>query len=389
MTARWLLVPACALLVACSTPFSPAVLVKDSAAFPGIADLPSVERPLEVVLVHGMCTHDEDWADRASKQLAKAVESNVALAPPKTKARAAAVAGRPAVQVVEREASIQGSSLKMTALIWSPLTALLKMQLDYDTTGSPTDCASDGTRKPTRAWLNGKLKDGLLNDCLADALAYQGASRTFVQGAMVKALTSVLERVPENAQLVLVSDSLGSKISFDAMSEMLQTASPGVRAAITRFGLIFMNANQLPILGLADQDVGALVAASASSAHQPSAGEAVTSRPLPKSLSDFLTQRSKIADKSTWLVDGRPKLTVVAFTDPNDLLSYRLLPAYRRTGKDEPAVGVTFADVLVSNEQTFFGLLERPDTAHRNYLVNNDVASAIACGLPKKSPRCH
>jgi hypothetical protein len=74
-------------------------------------------------------------------------------------------------------------------------------------------------------------------------------------------------------------------------------------------------------------------------------------------------------------------LTLVAFNDPNDLLSYRLLPS--RYATEDVAV----ADVLVSNDKTYIGFVERPDTAHTEYTANKDVATAIACGIPK-SKRC-
>jgi len=43
------------------------------------------------------------------------------------------------------------------------------------------------------------------------------------------------------------------------------------------------------------------------------------------------------------------------------------------------------ADILVSNQPTFFGLLENPLSAHNTYLDNKDVARFIACGSPESS----
>jgi hypothetical protein len=48
---------------------------------------------------------------------------------------------------------------------------------------------------------------------------------------------------------------------------------------------------------------------------------------------------------------------------------------------------VEVVNVLVSNAPTWFGLLERPDHAHMNYLLNPDVARMVACGQPR-SARC-
>jgi hypothetical protein len=71
----------------------------------------------------------------------------------------------------------------------------------------------------------------------------------------------------------------------------------------------------------------------------------------------------------------------VAFTDPNDLLSYTLPP------QQYAQLGVTVYNILVSNAPTYLGLLERPDTAHLEYLNNPDVGRLIACGQPA-SARC-
>jgi hypothetical protein len=60
-----------------------------------------------------------------------------------------------------------------------------------------------------------KLKDGLLNDCLADALVYQGESRQSIRRALVDTLSKVLAGMETAAPLVLISDSLGSKLVFE------------------------------------------------------------------------------------------------------------------------------------------------------------------------------
>ena len=78
-------------------------------------------------------------------------------------------------------------------------------------------------------------------------------------------------------------------------------------------------------------------------------------------------------------LDAIARLAVVAFTDPNDLLSYRLLPG-RYAAPD-----VAVADVLVSNARTWLGLIEDPVAAHLDYLENPAVADMIACGDPRFS----
>lgn len=376
MKTKLLMAAACVALSACTTPYNPPVVVKASAEFNGLADMLNPEQPLDVLLVHGMCTHDAGWAEDAMHRLARTVDSNVELQTRKEVALMVAADGTPAIELVVSEAVIAGSKLRMTGVVWSPLTAQLKQQLLYDNTGEPTDCASDAICKSKRAKLNGALKDSLLNDCLADAMAYQGASRPVIRQAMIDALTRVLNDTPTDARVVLISDSLGSKISFDALSEMLLAAAPSkAQAAASRMGSIYMNANQLPILGLADQTIPMPGPPGAPGLVPDTKSGAV---PKPDSLRLFVAARARFQLKFN---GASPRLTLVAFTDPNDLLSYRLLPS-RYKSED-----VEVSDVLVSNQTTYLGLIERPDTAHTSYMQNAAVTTAIACGIPK-SARC-
>lgn len=356
-------------LSGCTTPYSPSVVVHGSPNFVGLAQQLDPARPLEVVLVHGMCTHTEAWAESAMRGLSTALDSSVKLGPRNNKIPdLAELVAKPAVRVLKADAYIDGSILRMSAILWSPLTAPLKSQLEYDNTDEPTDCSTDAKCKPKRAKFNGLAKDKLLNDCLSDAMAYQGASRQAMQGAMVDALTHIFKDTPADARIVLISDSLGSKLAFDALSDMLLDAKPNpAKAVAARLGQIFMNANQLPILGLADQVVGGQLSLKAAA-------------PIgkPDALQRLLRARPVPLTKAN---PTEPSLAVIAFTDPNDLLSYRLIPTRYAT----PDVAVS--DVLVSNEKTILGLVERPDSAHTEYMANPDVVKAIACGIPK-SARC-
>jgi hypothetical protein len=126
-----------------------------------------------------------------------------------------------------------------------------------------------------------------------------------------------------------------------------------------------MAANQIPILDTAD-------------ARRPSVLASRTGGLLSAETSsvDALANVLSEARRSQLRTRAAPsaELQIVAFTDPNDLLSYRLTPA---------AVGntdVRVANVIVSNAPTYFGLLERPDTAHCGYAGNPYVLGTIVNG---------
>jgi hypothetical protein len=69
-------------------------------------------------------------------------------------------------------------------------------------------------------------------------------------------------------------------------------------------------------------------------------------------------------------------LTVVAFTDPNDLLSYRLVPEAIGTAD------VRLINVILSNAPTIGGWVERPDVAHMGYGDNPWVMRYLVEGHP-------
>jgi hypothetical protein len=79
--------------------------------------------------------------------------------------------------------------------------------------------------------------------------------------------------------------------------------------------------------------------------------------------------------------EGSAALTVVAFIDPNDLLSFRLVPRSDR-GR--------VINFVVSNDVTYLGYAELPTTAHCNYIRNGYVMRAVvfgyAGGPPKSGP---
>jgi hypothetical protein len=213
-----------------------------------------------------------------------------------------------------------------------------------------------------------------LNDCLADALIYQGKSRDAISQQLQQALLAA--STPNGAKLekqsmlsaastaskpiVFISESLGSKVAFDAIYKLQNSADDAERLAgarvFDRFAQVFMGANQLPILALADQDIGGGTKA-----------RSVSDYPV-----DPLGALLGMRKSSPSTMAPRP-LQVVAFTDPNDLLSYAL-------ARSTSVMSFDVVDAIVSNDNTLFGFVERPDTAHTAYRKNDVVTKLIACG---------
>ncbi len=375
---------AAALAAGCSTPYCDGVVVGERTTFRGVADFLGAN-PLDVVLVHGMCSQPDGWADAAIDALGTAVGAHVRPAAPAPQPKTFDAV--PTVIVHDRPGGrIAGYEVHYRGVEWGAMTQPLKERLAYDATAAEAnDCrvGDAAACRPVRAELNGRLKDRLLNDCLADALAYQGR-RDAIRQSMVDALTAIAGADgPGDAAtarpLVVVSSSLGSKIVFDALRAMLDapagsTEKSAVDRLATRLAAVYMQANQWPILALADPpDVARGGGAGVAAAASPPVDAAVSV------LRDLAAARVRVAavDRPTLAA-----LQVVAFTDPNDLLAYRL----RGSAIDALAGPLTVADVLVSNRSTWFGWVENPLGAH-DYADTPAVARFIACGHPA-SARC-
>jgi hypothetical protein len=352
------------MLAGCGTPYHPPHILEPDAHFPGLVDVLAAqpERQIDVLLVHGICTHDAAWADTAVARVTAALTA--ATAP----ARAAAVASSPLpdgeVAIVPAALDLPQGRIAFKSLIWSPLTQLLKRRLCFDQRDKSALCEGTAPYAPTRARLNALLKERLLDDCLADAVIYAGQARAAIQARMREAVLAATADQASSAPLLVVAESLGSKILFDTLLAMMDEESgPAAAAAnrvVTRLRTLVMDANPIPLLALAEQPLPA--ASDAATLASPAAAD---------SLHRLLQRRQQLARGG-----GAAPLLLLAFSDPNDVLSYTLAP------RDYADQNVVVINILVSNANTWLGLLERPDTAHTGYLENADVGRLIACGQP-------
>ena len=372
---------AAVLLTACSTPYRPpnySSRPDHHTEFKGLLDLAqdAPGKTLDVLLVHGMCTHDLNWAANTIEALREAAGARYA------DDREPADSQLDGIQIYQRTLIASSGKLRMNAIVWSPLMAGLKKQLCYDQTKKTGLCRSappsTSDYPHQRAKISAMMKDDLLNDCLADAIIYQGRARDEISKLLQQAILSTLANsggpmtstdplrsvTTESSDLVVITESLGSKMAFDALYQLLQSDRNDVRAAAANtFGRtvqIFMGANQIPILALGDQTLD---------------GSSGAGRYLADPLAELI-HRKQIGRLGDRLTPPR----VVAFTDPNDLLSYVLSPY-------KPPKPYDVVDVVVSNDDTYLGLIENPMTAHMGYRRNGDVIRSIVCGHPAK-PGC-
>ena len=355
-----------------ATPIVETPVVGDYGAFHGVVDLAeSLPRgsSVKVLWTHGMCTHPPSWVDDRIHRLAVAVGGTAETASQRP------VGGHGATLRTER-VTVSGRTFEVVFLTWSPLTAEYKAALNDD--AAPTD----GERASyTRATLNRELKRGLVNDCLTDVVVYGGPNGRDIRAAVRETVCEALggrlydrncdvsvDAVP--TAMALVTESLGSKLIFDAVLDMWNAAeSSADRTQIDRLALslatmrtMYMLANQVPLLesAVAQHFDGRFA--------QPAAP--MRARTSARHVFGLLSVARTVSPPA----EG--PMTVVAFSDPNDLLSYRITPAHF----PEDLKDFRIVNVIVSNDATYFGYVERPDTAHCGYSWNPHVYGMLAKG---------
>ena len=351
-------------LAACTTPYKHPQLRPADAGFAGIDDSFTAQTPeVDVLLIHGMGTHNEKWVKSMVGQLANALGFPApADLPPADPLKHGA-------KLYRYQLTHSSRLLYISAVLWSPVTSPAKATLCYDV-GQPTSLCTDPAKfsKDTRAWANDLIKSQIMDDRLSDVTFYLNEDggrqiRESIQDALLQSLSTekmTLEQLnggstptAKTAPLFVISESLGSKIVVDSLKEFESRPQTQVFAQQTRGNIhtLFLLANQIPILNLG---VGA---ASGGSPHY-------------QHLEDFAEARN--AHRNPRLPDV--PLHVVAFSDPNDIFSYQL--AQNAILKQNAII----SNVVVSNDHTVLGLYEDPGNAHTCYIQNSPVANAIAHG---------
>jgi hypothetical protein len=363
---RWIATVSVLLLAACTEPYGapkiePTYIPNGmGAGITGLVDQ-AATGPIKVIWTHGVCPTGVDWAvDRTllvQAALGPGTTVNGNLEPPTVQTFPVVAnivpKGLTTASVQVYKALFETSThRKLVAyfVVWSDIDNPNRKALAYD--------ANDTTHH--RASLNNAIK-GFFDECLVDAVAYAGENGPIIRDGVAQAVAYALSQpdaMPDPQQLAYVSESLGSKILFDVINE--STNSDFVRRS-AQFDYFFMMANQIPIL---DQGVATPAATQADGQNAQSA-----------SLGRFLEK------VRPYRALTRPNAipTIVAFFDPNDLLSYELTTTI--VGNQ-----ARLLNVVVSNADTWFWYLENPANAHCGYGTNQSVINLVINGNPSTGP---
>ena len=235
-----------------------------------------------------------------------------------------------------------------------------------------------------RAPFNHTLKT-FINNTIPDALMYNTKYRLPIQMSVAQAICWILsedwENLPNNQEshcginnsnylskfehgsFAIISHSLGSRISLDALQEAMQQVSkrPDFQNISDMFKrkpmYIYMLSNQLPLLQLG-QDL-------------PKVHDQVKS---------YCTAEGDEYDERFF-----EKLQIVAFSDPNDLFSYAVSPEYVNHYIDSrlcPVVtNVTIQIAEVRNFFLFQSEVANPLVAHSDYEIDSRVLKMLVSGF--------
>jgi hypothetical protein len=342
----------------CSEPYSTPQLSaawppNGSTQFTGLLGLATPNE--KIVWTHGVCPTDFAWVQNRDALI------RAALGPATTVTdnglfKSYPVGGVPdRLLVYNRLYSIGSKNLSIYFVIWSNMMDDNRNALSYD-----------WNNQYTHASLNLSLKQ-FFDQCLVDAVAYDGAKGEMVRNVIQTALKDIVA-VPfagdYNDGFTVVTESLGSKIMFDSIAEL----DENLPKAIAKVNSFFMIANQIP---LEDQ------------ASDTSVGIAGIAKSLPSSENMTIHRMLKLMRRIRKEHYGEPGVpgendifTIVAFSDPNDLLSQDLNSNF----VSDDATHII--NVTVSNADTYFGYLELPNLAHCGYGGNQKVINMVITSDP-------
>jgi len=393
------------LVAACSALPTPVFLDNDS--FLGMNALVSDEapgRPLHVLIIHGMGTPAPYQFEGFIKALADRfglVQTRLpATGPqppgcyPATPAQQALAHPFPRpipIDDLPPDASAQlytysfgptpddKPKLIVSYLLWAPLTEGIKCGLASK---------EEGTDMPPRQAFANFAKD-FIDDKLADVVLYGGTYRESVmRPSLQAALCIVIGGKPSrdgktcqhggySERTVIITHSLGGYMMMDAIDDELRREKAGAKSAartlLENTQFIYMMANQLALLDLTTLN-----------GYPRRLEGATTEADIAEHFARrwaAIKLRSPVRPPQAEAA-GTPHTTrqIVAFSDPNDILSWRL-KRYDLKLPPSEWKSVKLTNVYLSNAEFSVPLLfSDPTTAHFGYFDNQSVIDMLVCG---------
>lgn len=351
--------------------------------FPGLEDYLQ-KGVVKVMMIHGVGTHTPGYSARIKENLAQALNltvrsarnKNITLIDPQDKKTPI---GNLLVSRLQNKDRTQ--TLIFYELTWSGITSAEKQVLTYD---------NSGTYSYKRAAFNNSMKT-FLNDVIPDPMIYLVDDKNLILNSAKQATCWMLSSDWDSLQdkqskvcevssynqmrnlthenIVYITHSLGSRILLDSVIDVadeisnlkLNPDSPSTAEAQRIIDIlkhkeisVFMLANQLPLLQIG--------------------------RPKPSVTNQIETYCSPQGKKYSSRVFQQVK--IIAFSDPNDLLSYGIPQEFVDGYIDSRICPlVTNVDINIADIISAFGVgVVNPLTAHTEYDNDMRVIEIIARG---------
>ncbi len=362
-------------------------LLEHQAGWPPLGEA-GPDRPiLKMIMVHGVGTHVPGYSARLQANLAQALGLGVIAPEPKDfLIEAVPFPGENLgeLSVTRHTNEARDREMLFYELTWSPISQPAKDAYAFDETA---------VYAQKRASLNNAFKH-FVNDVAADPLVYTGTGRERIQAAVGQtlcwALSTDWQGLPDKQQVcspdnpafasrldnddfAFITHSLGSRITLDGLarlSKVIETFGaqhPEMARVAKSFKerdiQVFMLANQLPLLqsGLEPASVRDAVPAYC--------------RPAGVHYADRLFKETDL----------------IAFSDPNDLLSYPIPDRFVRDYVDSrlcPRQDNVTINVAPVTDVIGLGEFANPLAAHIDYENDERVIDLITRGIgqPETTP---
>lgn len=219
------------------------------------------------------------------------------------------------------------------------------------------------TRRPpifgNGAWLNRKAKQEIINWGMADAVIATGDISDYLHAATDAAFEYATKADGNNkSRYIVIAESLGSFVVLDSII----ANKKHVEKVISETQDIYFFANQVALLELSRIAMPSTQNALGLTDESSNIGN----RSLFSALSRFASQPKSGFDENTQK-NVVQKKQVIAFSDPSDLLTYRV-----------PKIsGWVVANVYVNNSWGFLGLFKEPTKAHIGHVNNKYVLDIL------------
>ncbi|WP_233827731.1 hypothetical protein [Paraburkholderia sp. ZP32-5] len=300
-------------------------------------------------------------------------------------------------------------------------------------------------KPPPRLAINRVLKEDLLDRNLADAAIYMGQYHSVMQLGVADALCHALTGQPvvdgqgdrqapvcdwnkatvaPHTGFIFVTHSLGGRLLYDTLLGLMDLDAPGVdRAALatefprsstymsdvmSRTPVVYMMANQLSFLGMANttaQDTSDSIVdkPAVDLIGQQDQGQDLSLAAGVQGRAQAAIDRCvnvgcrlSVAKQAAVALNPRghddppsEQLSVVAFSDTDDLLTWPVPSKYQRDAGNPQAgkiLPLKFINVYVDNATRWL-FFEWPPSAHDDYFINGAVWNVIHCGAYNGQPK--